>query len=164
MGTEFVVDGPYVVGTSRNRRGGKLIAPADFWDDDDGLGSERGCYIFAIRNRGIMPAYVGKATKTFKQEIFTPHKLNKYNEALHRWPHGTPVLLFVTTYRRKGVGLAKKISALETFLIKASTLANPDLLNVHHTGPDDWEIKGVTAPHKGAKSEGEKALIRIIKF
>jgi hypothetical protein len=32
------------------------------------LAEERGCYVFAMRNRGLNPIYVGKATRCFKQE------------------------------------------------------------------------------------------------
>ena len=36
------------------------------------LAEERGCYVFAMRNRGLNPIYVGKATRCFKQETFNP--------------------------------------------------------------------------------------------
>jgi len=40
----------------------------------------RGGYIFAIRaGKGFTPWYVGQAKKSFKQEIFTPHKKDIYN-------------------------------------------------------------------------------------
>src|ERR1700722_11528644 len=99
------VEGPYRVPCEVNDRGTKHISAKcgrDFFQfidgdvkDGHGLARHKGCYLFAIQTRSLRAAYVGKATKTFGQEVFAADKLLKYNTAVHRWPHGTPVLLFV---------------------------------------------------------------------
>lgn len=161
MTTLFSVSGPWKIDVRANQHGAKRIEPSEFWADDDEIASRRGCYIFAIRNKGILPAYVGKATKSFRQEVFTPEKLNKYNEALHIWTHGTPVMFFVETTSR-GAAVSKRIGTLEQFLIREAKLANPALLNKHHAGPQEWEINGITVPHRGKKSVGEAAFMQMM--
>lgn len=160
------VEGPYEVPFSLNPKGSKHVSTEDgrsFWDDYDGLGEERGCYLFGIRSGpGLRAGYVGKATKSFRQEAFTADKLQKYNTALHEWSHGTPVLMFVITPPR--VTSAKLITDVEEYLIRSAKRAWPELLNKHHAGADDWDISGVTAPHKGRRSDAELALLRMLKL
>src|SRR4051812_13247390 len=90
--------GPWEVPFEVNDRGAKHITKAhgvEFWKSHPSLQDSRGIYVFAIRNRALTPAYVGKASKTFGGEIFTVDKLNKYNSSVHNWPHGTPVLFLL---------------------------------------------------------------------
>ena len=160
------VEGPLKVEYVSNDRGAKHIEPEDaraFFEKFEHLADRRGCYIFAIRSgRGTRAAYVGKATKRFHQEVFAVDKLQKYNTALHIWDHGTPVLFFVLTPPRvRSNGL---ITDVEEYLIRSAKRAWPDLLNKHHTGPDDWDISGVTAPHRGRNSRPEAELSRLLKF
>jgi hypothetical protein len=159
------VEGPYEVPYDDNERGAKHVTSECgriFFDVYDGLSERRGCYIFAIRNRGLRAGYVGKATKGFGQEVFAADKLQKFNTALHEWPHGTPVLLFVLTPPR--VHSSALITDVEEYLIRSAKRAWPDVLNKHHTGPDDWEISGVTVPHAGRRSGAEADLVRLLKF
>lgn len=66
----FKVEGPLEVPFSQGKAA-KSISPKEakeFWEHHPHLERGRGCYIFAIRaGRGITPAYVGKATKTFSK-------------------------------------------------------------------------------------------------
>lgn len=74
------VAGPYEVPCWVNDGGTKSIEAVngrDFFAENEWLADRRGCYIFAIRNRGLRAAYVGKATKSFRQEAFSVDKLNK---------------------------------------------------------------------------------------
>jgi hypothetical protein len=163
--TSLFVAGPLEVGYAVNGHGSKHINREDgreFFEGVEGLAEARGCYVFAIRNRGLRAAYVGKATKGFGQEVFSADKLQKYNEALHAWPHGTPVLLFAVTPPR--VRSAALISDVEECMIRCAKREWPELLNKHHTGPDDWDIPGVTTPHPGRRSEGESALASLLGF
>lgn len=65
----------------------------EFWDSTDGIAHARGTYVFAVRaGRGARPVYVGGATRNFKQEVFTPHKLEKYQRCLADFKKGTPIL------------------------------------------------------------------------
>lgn len=159
------VAGPYEVLCSVNGKRSKHIGKDDgreLWDEYNGLGDERGCYLFGIRTgRAVRAAYVGKATKSFQQEAFTADKLQKYNAALHEWSHGTPVMLFVIT--PKNIRSAKLITDVEEWLIREAKRAWPDLLNKHHTGADNWQISGVTAPHKGRRSDAELELVRMLR-
>jgi len=75
---------------------GPIEDRATFWRDNDSVAWEKGCYIFAFRaGRGTKPVYVGKATKSFRQEIFTHHKLSLYHSALADQKRGAPVIFFV---------------------------------------------------------------------
>ena len=157
------VEGPYDVPHEVNDRGAKHISAEDgrdFFEEFDGLAEERGCYLFAIRSRGLRAAYVGKATRGFGQEAFATDKLQKYNTAVHHWPHGTPVLLFVVT--PPGVRSARLISEVEKYLLRSAKRAWHELLNVHHAGEDAWDISGVTAPHAGRRSDAESELMRLL--
>ena len=67
------------------------------------LGRERGCYVFTIRaGRGATPIYVGKATKSFKQECLNPSNRHKFSNGMADYKRGTPVLYFGDTRRKKG--------------------------------------------------------------
>jgi hypothetical protein len=159
------VDGPFEVGFADNGRS-KLIEAEDgraFFDENVELADRRGCYVFAVRSgRGLRAAYVGKATRSFEQEVFSADKLQKYNVSLHKWPHGTPVLLFVVTSPR--VRSPKLITEVEEHLIREAKRGWPELLNKHHTGPDAWDICGVTAEHRGRRSSAELALLKLLKY
>src|SRR5262245_60180744 len=79
---EFVVAGPFEVPAHRAKvsRVVRTAEAATFWAKHKAFKTRRGCYVFGIRSGGgIRPMYVGKATKSFGQEVFEPHKLNKYN-------------------------------------------------------------------------------------
>lgn len=91
---EFIVVGPCKIGFEANRGIKRInrVNVEDFWEDDHlEVASKRGCYVFALqKQRAIIPYYVGKAAKGFEQEIFTSHKLEKYNDVLHIHTFGTP--------------------------------------------------------------------------
>ena len=85
MSAKFEVVGPVEIPTTIKRAGVSIIEKTNvdsFLSKHQELMTCKGCYIFTIRvTSGILPFYVGKATKTFGQEIFTPHKTEKYNSA-----------------------------------------------------------------------------------
>ncbi|MCC6623562.1 MAG: hypothetical protein IT385_20045 [Deltaproteobacteria bacterium] len=165
MTRELNVFGPYEIPYETNDRSAKYVSADDgrqFFDDNPDLATGRGCYLFAIRTRGLRAVYVGKATRDFRREVFTADKLQKLNSALHAWPRGTPVALFVVTPPR--VHSPALISDVERYLIRSAKRAWPDLLNIHHVGENDWEIRGVTAAHKGTPSEAAQALTRLLKL
>ena len=110
--TAFKVDGPHEVSYEKGDGKGKRIeesAEFKFWKEHPSMKDRVGCYVFAIRaGRGFMPMYVGKAAKSFKQEIFTKDKLFKYNKAIFK-RGGTPVFFFLVHPTKKG-GTTKSIS------------------------------------------------------
>jgi hypothetical protein len=160
------VQGPFDVECWLNDRGTKRIDAThgrEFFEENEWLIRRRGCYVFAIRSgRGLRAAYVGKATKGFGQEVFAVDKLNKYNNALYKWDHGSPVLLFVLT--PPSIRSAPLITDVEEYLIRSVKRVWPDILNIHHTGPDSWDISGVTADHAGRRSQAESALAQLLKL
>ncbi len=82
---KFTVQGPFKIPIYQGRNGRIVRSEesGEFFRRHQSLGARRGCYVLAMRaGRGITPTYVGKATKTFKQECFTPDKLGKCNETL----------------------------------------------------------------------------------
>jgi len=165
MTTIFTVQGPHEVPTYRGKAG-RTITPEDiqeFWRSHATLASQRGCYVFAIRaGGGFTPGYVGRATKSFRQEVFAPHKLAKYQQFLADYVKGTPVLFFLVAPAKKGKVNSKHIAALEDFLIQRGVAANPELLNVKGTQQEQWAIQGILRSAQGkptlAAREFKKAM------
>lgn len=141
----FKIHGPFEI-TFEKRKGGRTLVFDDFWaenSDANYLTEERGCYVFAIRNRGLKPIYVGKATKTFRQETFNPTNRHKYHNGFSDYGKGTPVMYFVVHPKQKGPTNEKHIVEIEDFLIQAGVAKNPGLQNVKGTQQPGWSIKGV---------------------
>jgi predicted Co/Zn/Cd cation transporter (cation efflux family) len=121
--------------------------------------------VFGIRaSKGYKPAYVGKATKTFKQEVFSHHKLTRYQQYLADVGKGTPVIFFVIAPKRRGAPNSRHIGQLEDFLIQAGVAANPAFLNVRGTKVEEWGIAGVLRSGKGKRSESASELIKLMKI
>jgi hypothetical protein len=164
--TDFIVRGPYDITPYKGKRGRHIgaIEGRSFFENCDDLGSERGCYIFATRaGRGYTPWYVGKATKSFKQECFAPHKLAKYNECLVDMAKCTPVLFFVVARNARGATGTNHIAEVEDFLIQTAISANPDLLNVKGTRKAEWSIAGVIRS-RGRSSDTAGLFKRMFKM
>jgi hypothetical protein len=135
MATLFTVKGPYKIPIYQGRAGRTITDENTdgFWKRYPDLASERGCYVFGIRAaKGYRPAYAGKATKTFKQEVFSHHKLTRYQQYLADVSRGTPVLFFVISPKKKGAPNSKHIGQLEEFLIQAGVAANPGFEHKRH--------------------------------
>lgn len=165
--TDFTVSGPHNVMTYTGKRG-RLIGVQEgraFFEDWEDLATERGCYVFATRaGRGYTPWYVGKATKSFKQECFSHHKLNKYNECLVDMARCTPVLFFVVARGARGLTGVKHISEVEDFLIQTAVAVNADLLNVRGTRRAEWSISGIIRSRGGRTSEAAGLFKRMFKI
>jgi hypothetical protein len=155
--TSFVVHGPFEI-TFEKRKGGRTLVFDDFWSDDTDpnyLAEKKGCYVFAIRNRGLTPIYVGKATKTFKQETFNATNRHKYHTGFSEYGKGTPLMYFVVHPSQKGKTNAKQITEIEVFLIQAGIAANSDLQNIKGTHQPSWSIKGVIRSGAGKRNDAE---------
>ena len=108
----------------------------EFWNDTiaQQMEKKQGCYIFALKaGHGYTPWYIGKTTKTFKQESFALHKIKKYNECLWGGKKGTPVMFFIALPGHRNKVPALVIKDIEKFLIQSAALKNPNILNSHHT-------------------------------
>lgn len=161
----FEVHGPVEVPCYRGAAGRVVDRESlsDFWTHHRALAAKRGCYVFAIRAaRGYTPIYVGKSTKTFKQECFTHHKLEHYNRALADYLKGTPVLFFVAGTTGRGRANAKAIGEIERYLITLGEVANPNLSNVQNRSRERWGIRGVVRSGKGKRSKSAAAFRRLM--
>lgn len=140
---EFEVFGPVSVPIQKMRKGRIVDRGAlnDFWKSATEVASQTGCYVFGMSSAGgLMPWYVGKATKGFQQECFTPHKENHYNCSLTDYARGRPVMFFIVAKSR---ACQKFIDDVETFLIQMGVDRNPRLRNDRKTQPPRWLIQGV---------------------
>lgn len=167
MRTLFEIDGPREVPFYQGKAGRTITDDnvRDFWGANSDIGSRKGCYVFGIRaGGGFRPAYVGKATKSFKQEIFSHHKLTRYQQFLADFLKGTPVLFFVVTPKKKGATNASHIGQLEDFLIQAGLVANPDLLNIKGTKTEEWGIAGVIRGGQGKPSKAASHFRKLMKL
>lgn len=155
--TSFAVHGPFRIKYEK-RKGGRTLIFDDFWSegsDAHNLAKQRGCYIFAIRNKALTPIYVGKATKTFKQETFNSANRHKYHYGFSDYAKGTPLMYFVVHPAQKGPTNAKQIAQIEDFLIQAGAVKNPDLQNIKGAQQPDWSIKGAIRSGAGKRSVAE---------
>ncbi len=140
---EFEVFGPVSVPIEKMKKG-RIVdrrALSNFWKESKEVAGETGCYVFGMSSAGgLMPWYVGKATKRFQQECFTPHKENAYNQSLTDYARGRPVMFFIVAKSR---GCQRFIDDVETFLIQMGVDRNPKLRNDRKTQPPKWHIQGV---------------------
>jgi hypothetical protein len=86
----------------------------------------------------ITPWYVGKAEyQSFKQEIFTHHKLIYYNEVLLEYERGEPLIYLIPRFSPKGrlgkPGKNNSVQFLETLLIGMALRRNDDIKNIKGT-------------------------------
>lgn len=165
--TIFSVGGPHVVKFYEGA-GGRSITDdhiVEFWARNHEASAKKGCYVFGIRaGKGWGVGYVGKATKSFKQEVFTDHKVRKYLRFLADYEKGTPVLFFVTHPLKKGATNSTHIGELEDFLIQAGVAANPNLLNIKGTKAEEWGIAGIRRGGKGKPSKAARDFKKLMKI
>jgi hypothetical protein len=162
----FTVYGPCKVPVTKLKAGRVITKEnvAAFWEKYPDVSGECGCYVFGFKaSKGSKPVYVGKATKTFKQEVFTAHKLDKYHTGLGDQVKGTPILFFVSYNRTKGAVSKSAIDEAESYLIQAALVANKKILNDKKISVEAWSIGGVIRS-KGKASAAASALKNCIKL
>jgi hypothetical protein len=163
----FKVRGPFKIPFEK-RKGGRTLLFEDFWCRDESferLGNERGCYVFAVKTgRGLEPIYVGKATKTFKQETFNPSNRQKYHNGFSEYAKGTPLLFLVIHPAQRGKPNVRRIGKIEDFLIQAGSAKNPSLQNVRGTHRPKWSIQGVVRSGKGKRTSAEVDFRRLFNL
>jgi len=148
------------------RKGGRTLVFDRFWSEGSeahSLADECGCYVFAIKTgRGLDPIYVGKATKTFKQETFNPNNKHKYHSGFSEYAKGLPVMFFVVHPSQKGKKNEKAIGKIEQFLIQTGAAKNPGLQNVRGARRPKWSIRGVVrSSGKGKRTKAEGAFRQL---
>jgi len=160
----FQIHGPFNLNYEK-RKGGRTLIFDDFWNEDSEasyLADRCGCYVFAIRvGGGIKPIYVGKSTKTFKQETINATNKHKYHSGFSDYAKGTPLLYFVVHPKAKGKNNAKQIGEIEDFLIQAGVARNPNIQNVKGIQKPAWTIKGVVRSGAGKRSEAERNFAKL---
>lgn len=167
MPTRFTVSGPFRVPVYQ-AHAAKTITKRnikDFWLHHEDAGEQRGCYVFAINaGRGLTPGYVGRATRTFKQEVFSGDKVAKYQQFLAGYRRGAPVLFFIVAPRQTGKPNQQHIKELERFLIRVAMAANPDLVNIKGIRREQWSIAGMLRSGQGKRSNAAIALLKALKL
>jgi hypothetical protein len=162
----FSVKGPFKVPCTKFKVGRAITSDdiANFWVTHPALAKERGCYIFGFRaSKGSKPIYAGKATKSFKQEVFTDHKLKKYSLGFASQAKGTPILFFVCLNKTTGVVNKSAIDEAESYIIQAGLAANKNLLNDKKTKVESWSIGGIVRS-KGKASASATLLRQCINL
>ena len=169
--TELVVHGPYPIPFETHGRGTSKRITRDhgkqFWSQEalKGVRAKQGCYVFALAvSRGFTPWYVGKTTKTFREEALHDHKLIYYNEVIYKGQKGTPVMFFVARSGTLKRIPRSQIDELETFLIQSAMYKNPDIKNKQKTKTVLWGIRGVLRGGRGKAPENAtrfKSMMRI---
>jgi hypothetical protein len=163
VAASFAIRGPFKIPLDRSVRAKAIkVGCPEFWQHKDtgSLASECGCYVFCRRaGGGITPVYVGKATRTFKQECFAPQKIAQhYQPALLNWGKGRPVMFLVVLQQKKGPVNAKAIKKVELFLIQNATKKNPHLSNIKGIKKQTWSIKGVIRAGKGEATKASQSF------
>jgi hypothetical protein len=164
MAMEFEVEGPIEMPSTRGR-GGRTITREDthrFWHSNSQYAERRGCYVFCIRNAGLKVFYVGKASRDFQSEIFTPHKLGKYHSALANCAKGTPLLFLVMTPLQRGPVNHSAIEECEDWLIWNAKRANPRVQNDRGGAAAPFAIPHVTDRGRGRPTRGAIDLCRAL--
>ena len=161
----FHVYGPFAVPFYKGK-GSRTVTPDDakeFWKKHPEFASRRGCYVFGIRaGKGMRPGYVGMATRSFKGEVFQPHKLTRYQQFFADYDGATPIMFFLAVPRLKGAPKRSQIRDLERFLIEVGVAANSGLLNKRGTKSADWGIVGVLRGGTGRPSKAAQSFRKLM--
>jgi len=162
----FNVYGPFVVPLIPRSRIINQESLSKFWKKVGApIASARGCYVFGVRTgRGIMPFYVGKATKRgFEKEAFADHKLAQhYDPVLGIRKRGKPIMFFILEDRAKGRPNAGVVGEVERFLIGMGEIRNPKLSNRQHRDQTEWSIHGVSCNCTGKPPASASAFKRMM--
>ena len=118
-----------------------------FWENN-GLGDKKGVYVLAMRSGkgGIIPYYVGKASKSFKKEAFSPRNRGLYAKVIGKY--GKPYMYFIWTNK------AECIKELEKEMIQLAYIRNPHLINKQNIKPK-WSVEGTINGTKRGKPPKE---------
>lgn len=165
--TTFSVLGAFKVPYHQGKAGRSITDEniKEFWKKTPAIAKARGCYVFGVRAaKGSTPGYVGKASKSFKQEVFGFHKIVRYQQFLTDYLKGTPILFFLVAGTKTGTPNKSHIKELEDYLIQIGVAANPDLLNIKGTKVEEWGIAGILRASKGKPSKAARDFKRLMKL
>ena len=169
MATDLEIVGPIEIPFQKNGAGSAKHIGKDevrqFWQSDaaQAIAEKQGCYVFALKAaKGFRPWYVGKATKSMKQECLQHHKLAHYNEVLFKGKKGTPVLFFVVLGGSRTKVSAKVIDEMETFFIQNVLSKHPEIQNIQKTNLPSWTVKSVVRGGKGKPTENARQFRKMM--
>jgi hypothetical protein len=157
------VQGPFRVEKEAGPRGVIAFRLAAGVSIGEGLLERRGCYVFVLardvkgRSTRRTPVYAGKATETFKQEIFQQHKQELLDEATNGVRGRIELFLFPVEVG-PGPAPAKAIDEAESYLIRECFELNDQLRNKRKLGKRTWEIRGVTGSGRGRPKAAVQAF------
>lgn len=86
----FEVHGPFKIAFEK-RRGGRTLVFDGFWSNGADalyLSEERGCYVFAIRNRALTPIYIGQGKKDIQTGNVQWPKSSQVSQRIQRLREG----------------------------------------------------------------------------
>ena len=173
----FICYGPYEIPRNRTNINSHKESLKQFWEDLDDresrLSNACGVYIFCLRKPGAktpLPYYVGKAEKqSFEKEVFSHHKLTKYNNILNE-NKGTPLLYLMARvsardrFSRPSKNIYPGVRFLEQYLIHFGVWANENFQNEKGTRmANDLEVKGFFND-TSIKSGAPKELLQIFRI
>lgn len=150
---KFVVKGYFEVPlrevNAANRKGKEIDSGRlnDFWryvDRAENISSKKGVYIFANKvSHGFKPIYVGMTSKTFKNECFQAHKVNKLQNFFDNSLRTKLVLFFIVKESSRDAKDDDDVIAdVESFFIYQAYMANENLLNDRKKDPE-WSVQDV---------------------
>ena len=165
---EFIAEGPVPLAVESGHYGRCLDENLEekFWSQPraKSVKAKIGCYIFTLSTK---PYYVGKATKSFGQEVFNLKNLNTYRDVVTRFV-GKPSMYFISHARpagRKGATPTRVIAQLEKLLIGLAHEANPSIRNNHHLNKEDrFHISGVYNSGQGKPSAAAAKVRKLLKL
>ena len=167
MATDLIVYGPYEVPFDDSGASKYIDTPQkkQFLQliKDEGLSEKQGCYVFALRaGKGHKPWYIGKATKTIRQECAGQHQLQHYNAVLSKGKKGTPVMFLVLP--RDGLKKVPKniCDEMESVLIQSALIKNPEIRNVQKAKVPEWGIDGVLRGKKGQPTKRASTFRKML--
>ena len=148
------------------RKGGRTLVFDNFWSEGskaNHLADERGCYVFAVKTgRGLEPIYVGKATKTFKQETFNPANKHKYHDGFSEYAKGLPLMFFVVHPDQKARQTKSRSKRSNSSSFRLVLLRTPDFkMYEGRTAPNGVFVGLFAAAGKGKRTKAEGAFRRV---
>lgn len=167
--SEFTVYGPFKL-VAKKCPGAWVLETDNFWEEDkrcSKLRDKTGVYVFGICPSGsprYIPFYVGKATKSFGQEVFQPDKIVKYHTAFYKFAKRSAALFFVVSPNKTGPVNAKHIKQIEDDFIEVGFLVNPEIENKQGVNQPNWSITGVIRSAAKKKSSDAKAFSEMFKL
>lgn len=167
--SEFKVYGPLKL-KAKKCPGAWVLETDDFWDHDkkhSRFKDKTGVYVFAICPSGsprYIPYYVGKATKSFDQEVFQSDKIVKYHTAFYKFAKRSAALFFVVSPTKRGPVNARHIKQIEDNFIDVGFLVNPHIENKQGVKQPNWSISGVIRSRAKRQSSGAKAFSEMFKL